>query len=120
MPPHRSRQFIKHGTMPQLAVFEAIVRAGKFHPRRAGVAHGAPTVSGWSANSRIQRACQYSRRSWRQVEPPPPVKLYASADAVLETLERAGASRGTGRHDTDGANHGDAVFTDDTEPEDPR
>jgi len=113
MPPHRSRQFIKHGTMPQLAVFEAIVRLGSF-TRAAQELHMAqPTVSGLVRKLSDSAGVPLFEKVGRQVEPTAAGRrLYASADAVLETLERAGRELAALRTDTDGANHGDdLVFT---------
>ena len=90
--PHRSRQFLRHGTLPQLAVFEAIVRLGSF--TRAGrERHMAqPTVSGLIRKLSDAAGAPLFERSGRHVVPTAAGRLlYKSACEVLDTLERTGA-----------------------------
>ena len=90
--PHRSRQFLRHGTLPQMAVFEAIVRLGSF-TRAAQEMHMAqPTVSGLMRKLTDTVGTPLFKRAGRNVVPTPAGRmLYATAGAVMDTLARAGA-----------------------------
>jgi DNA-binding transcriptional LysR family regulator len=89
--PHRSRQFLRHGTLPQLAVFEAIVRLGSF-TRAAHEMHMAqPTVSGLIRKLTDAAGVPLFARSGRHLVPTAAGRLlYKLACEVLDTLERAG------------------------------
>ncbi len=89
--PHRSRQFLRHGTLPQLAVFEAIVRLGSF-TRAAQEMHMAqPTVSGLIRKLTDAAGTPLFKKVGRHVEPTAAGRLlHATACEVLETLDRAG------------------------------
>ena len=90
MSQHRSRQFLKHGTLPQMAVFEAIVRLGSF-TRAAHEMHMAqPTVSGLVRKLSDSAGTPLFEKSGRNVVPTEAGRrLYARAGEVFETLERA-------------------------------
>ena len=89
--PHRSRQFLRHGTLPQMAVFEAIVRLGSF-TRAAQEMHMAqPTVSGLIRKLTDAAGTPLFTKAGRRVVPTPAGQmLYATAGVVMDTLERAG------------------------------
>lgn len=90
MQPHRNRQFLKHGTLPQMAVFEAIVRLGSF-ARAAEELHMAqPTVSGLVRKLADSAGTPLFRKVGRNVEPTAAGHaLCATAREVFARLERA-------------------------------
>lgn len=90
MSQHRSRQFLKHGTLPQMAVFEAIVRLGSF-TRAAHEMHMAqPTVSGLVRKLSDSAGAPLFEKVGRNVVPTEAGRrLYVKAGEVFETLERA-------------------------------
>ena len=92
MPQYRSRQFLKHGTLPQMAAFEAIVRLGSF-TRAAQEMHMAqPTVSGLVRKLTDSAGAPLLQKVGRRVYPTAAGRmLYATAGEVFRTLERAGA-----------------------------
>lgn len=92
MPQHRSRQFLKHGTLPQMAAFEAIVRLGSF-TRAAQEMHMAqPTVSGLVRKLSDSAGAPLFEKVGRNAVPTAAGRaLYATAGEVFETLERARA-----------------------------
>ena len=87
----RKRQFLKHGTLPQMAVFEAIVRLGSF-TRAAEELHLAqPTVSGLVRKLSDSAGTPLFAKVGRHVVPTPAgLVLYESAGEVFATLERVG------------------------------
>jgi DNA-binding transcriptional LysR family regulator len=89
--PHRSRQFLRHGTLPQLTVLEAIVRLGSF-TRAAHELHMAqPTVSGLIRKLSDAAGTPLFEKNGRHVVPTEAGRrLYDAACDVLETLDRAG------------------------------
>lgn len=88
---HHSRQFLRHGTLPQMAVFEAIVRLGSF-TRAAQEMHLAqPTVSGLVRKLSDAAGAPLFERVGRHVVPTAAGRrLYVTAAAVCGALERAG------------------------------
>jgi LysR family transcriptional regulator, low CO2-responsive transcriptional regulator len=90
MPRHRSRQFLKHGTLAQMAAFEAIVRLGSF-TRAAQEMHMAqPTVSGLVRKLSDSAGVPLFQKAGRHAVPTAAGRaLYATASEVFETLERA-------------------------------
>jgi LysR family transcriptional regulator, low CO2-responsive transcriptional regulator len=89
--PHRSRQFLRHGTLPQLAVFEAIVRLGSF-TRAARELHMAqPTVSGLVRKLTDAAGSPLFEKRGRHLVPTAAgLRLHEAACDVLDVLERAG------------------------------
>ena len=92
MPKSRIRRYIRHGMLPQLAVFEAISRLGSY-TRAAEELHLAqPTVSGLVRKLADSAGAPLFRKVGRRVVPTEAGRrLYATADEVLNTLERASA-----------------------------
>jgi len=90
MSQYRSRQFLKHGTLPQMAVFEAIVRLGSF-TRAAQEMHMAqPTVSGLVRKLAESAGAPLFEKSGRHVVPTAAGRmLYATAGRLFETLAQA-------------------------------
>lgn len=88
----RSRKFLRHGTLPQLAVLEAIVRLGSF-TRAAQELHMAqPTVSGLIRKLSDAAGAPLFEKSGRHVVPTAVGRLlYDTACEVLETIDRTGA-----------------------------
>jgi DNA-binding transcriptional LysR family regulator len=91
MPQQKCRQFLKHGTLPQMAVFEAIVRLGSF-TRAAQEMHLAqPTVSGLVRKLSDSAGVPLFEKVGRRVVPTEAGRrLYATAGELFDTLERAG------------------------------
>ena len=87
---YRNRQLLKHGTLPQMAAFEAIVRLGSF-TRAAQEMHMAqPTVSGLVRKLADSVGAPLFEKMGRRVVPTPAGRmLYATAGEVFERLERA-------------------------------
>jgi len=113
MPPHRSRQFMKHGTVPQMAVFEAIVRLGSFTGAAQELHMAQPTVSGLVRKLSDSAGVPLFEKVGRHVVPTAAGRmLYASADAILKTLERAAFELAALRTCAGAENSGDdRVFT---------
>jgi len=90
--PHHNRRFLKHGTLPQMAAFEAIVRLGSF-TRAAQEMHMAqPTVSGLVRKLADSAGAPLFERSGRHVVPTAAGRrLYVTAAEVFGALERAGS-----------------------------
>jgi hypothetical protein len=113
MPPHRSRQFMKHGTVPQMAVFEATVRLGSFTGAAQELHMAQPTVSGLVRKLSDSAGVPLFEKVGRHVVPTAAGRmLYASADAILKTLERAAFELAALRTCAGAENSGDdRVFT---------
>lgn len=90
--PQRSRKFLRHGTLPQLAVLEAIVRLGSF-TRAAQELHMAqPTVSGLIRKLADAAGAPLFEKSGRHVVPTEVGRLlYDTACEMLDTIDRANA-----------------------------
>jgi DNA-binding transcriptional LysR family regulator len=88
--PHYNRQFLKHGTLPQMAALEAIVRLGSF-TRAAREMHMAqPTVSGLVRKLSDSAGAPLFEKNGRRVTPTAAGRrLYATAAEVFGALERA-------------------------------
>ena len=91
MPQHRRRQFLKHGTLPQMAAFEAIVRLGSF-ARAAQEMHMAqPTVSGLVRKLADSAGAPLFEKVGRRAVPTAAGRaLFETAGEVFAKLERAG------------------------------
>jgi len=88
--PNHNRQFLKHGTLPQMAALEAIVRLGSF-TRAAQEMHMAqPTVSGLVRKLADSAGAPLFERNGRHVTPTAAGRrLCATAAEVFGALERA-------------------------------
>lgn len=90
--PHRSRQFLRHGTLPQLAVVEAIVRLGSFTSAARELHMAQPTVSGLVRKLTDAVGMPLFEKNGRHLVPTAAGRrMHAAACDVLDTLERAGA-----------------------------
>jgi len=90
MPRYR-RQFLKHGTLPQMAAFEAIVRLGSF-TRAAQEMHVAqPTVSGLVRRLSDAAGKPLFQKIGRRMAPTAAGRrMYAAANEIFSALERMG------------------------------
>lgn len=90
MRPTHYRHFVKHGTLPQLAAFEAIVRLGSF-TRAAEEMHLAqPTVSGLVRKLADSAGATLFEKVGRHAVPTAAGRtLYAAAGELLGALARA-------------------------------
>ena len=100
MPQQRRRQFLKHGTLPQMAAFEAIVRLGSF-ARAAKEMHMAqPTVSGLVRKLADSAGAPLFEKVGRRAVPTAAGRaLFATAGEVFAKLERAGVEIAALRND---------------------
>lgn len=91
--PHRSRRFLRHGTLPQLLVLESIVRLGSF-TRAAQELHMAqPTVSGLIRKLSEAAGTPLFEKRGRNLVPTNAGRLlHDAACEVLATLDRAAAA----------------------------
>jgi DNA-binding transcriptional LysR family regulator len=113
MPQHRRRQFLKHGTLPQMAAFEAIVRLGSF-ARAAQEMHMAqPTVSGLVRKLADSAGAPLFEKVGRRAVPTAAGRaLFETAGEVFAKLERAGMEIAALRNDVPATgSRDDSAFT---------
>src|SRR5262249_13171856 len=103
---------LKHGTLSQLAVFEAIVRLGSF-ARAAQEMHMAqPTVSGLVRRLSDAAGKPLFQKVGRRMTPTVAGRrMYAAATEILGALERMGTDLAALRNAQIASSHGDCVLT---------
>ncbi|HTT11085.1 MAG TPA: LysR family transcriptional regulator [Burkholderiaceae bacterium] len=88
--PKPSRQCLGHGTLPQMAALQAILRVGSFAGTAREMHKAPPTVSGLVRKLADSAGTPLFRRSGRGVIPTAAGRrLCAAAAEILGALERA-------------------------------
>ena len=91
-PQPRLRRYLRHGTMPQLAAFDAVLREGSVTRAADSLCMAQPTVSGHLRKLSETLGLALFEPQGRQLSPTPAAwALQAAVDEVFEALARVEA-----------------------------
>lgn len=89
-PPRRLRRYLRHGTMPQLAAFEAVLRLGSVTRAADTLCMAQPTVSGHLRKlSDALGITLFEARGRHLVPTPAALALRTAVGEVFDSLDRA-------------------------------
>jgi hypothetical protein len=110
--PRYHRQFLKHGTLPQMAVFEAIVRLGSFSCAAQAMHIAQPTVSGLVRRLSDAAGKPLFQKIGRRMAPTAAGRrVYAAATEIFDALERMGTDLAALSDAQTTSSQGDCVLT---------
>lgn len=88
----RLRRYLRHGTMPQLAAFDAVLRLGSVRRAADSLCLAQPTVSGHLRKLSEALGLALFEPQGRQLAPTPAaLALSAAVDEIFEALDRVEA-----------------------------